>query len=399
VKLAFVTPWYGKDIPGGAEAEVRRTAEHLRAAGFDVEVWTTCVRDFYADWAENYHRPGLDRVNGIPVRRFPVQSRDRLAFDAINFKLMNGRSITAEEERTFIEQMLRVDGLYAYIERHADERCLFFIPYMFSTTCQGIQIRPDRSYLIPCFHNEAYARLGVYHRAFRSIAGMLFLSAPEQALAQRLYDLNGIHTEVLGGGVDLGHTGNAQAFRDKYDLSDPFVLYVGRRDPGKNIELLIQYFRQYRAAGRSDIRLVLIGPGELPMSIGHDEGIVDLGYVPVQDKWDAYAAALVLCQPSTKESFSLVLMEAWSVGTPVLVHAAGAVTADHCRRANGGLYFSNVEEFAVCVDLLNTRSDLRVKMGRQGHEYVAQNFNWDSVIEKYRRLLTCEAEYAARSDC
>ncbi len=80
MKLAFITPWYGPDIPGGAEAEVRRTAEHLHAAGFDVEVWTTCVRDFYAEWNENYDQPGVEIADGVCVRRFPVLPRERRPF-------------------------------------------------------------------------------------------------------------------------------------------------------------------------------------------------------------------------------------------------------------------------------------------------------------------------------
>ena len=58
MKFAFVIPWYGVNIPGGAEAEARRTAEHLHRAGVPVEVLTTCVRDFRADWSVNHHRPG-----------------------------------------------------------------------------------------------------------------------------------------------------------------------------------------------------------------------------------------------------------------------------------------------------------------------------------------------------
>jgi glycosyltransferase involved in cell wall biosynthesis len=387
VKLAFVTPWYGKDIPGGAEAEVRRTAEHLRAAGLDIEVWTTCVRDFYADWGKNYHRPGIDLIGQVPVRRFPVQSRDRSAFDAVNLKLMNNRSISADEECLYVEQMLRVEGLYDHIARHADERLLFFIPYLFATTYFGVQVRPDRAYVIPCLHDEAYARLNIYRRAFESVRGMLFHSVPEAQLAAELYDLGHMHTEVIGEGVDLDCVGQAEAFRRKYHIDQPFVLYAGRHELGKNVGLLVDYFRRYRSTHQSDVRLVLIGPGDMPVPIEAGEGIIDLGLIPSQDKWDAYAAAAVVCQPSVKESFSLTIMEAWAVGTPVLVHAQGAVTSDHCQRANGGLYFSNYAEFEACLEVLLTQPDLRRRLGQQGHAYVLRNFSWDVIVDKYRLIV------------
>lgn len=51
-RLTFVTPWFGPDIPGGMEAETRRTIAHLQAAGFTVDVLTTCIRDFHADWGK-----------------------------------------------------------------------------------------------------------------------------------------------------------------------------------------------------------------------------------------------------------------------------------------------------------------------------------------------------------
>ena len=47
MKVAFVTPWYGADIPGGMESETRRTAAHLLEAGYKVEVLTTCIHNFF----------------------------------------------------------------------------------------------------------------------------------------------------------------------------------------------------------------------------------------------------------------------------------------------------------------------------------------------------------------
>ena len=389
MRLAFVTPWYGPDIPGGAETEMRRTAEHLRQAGLEVEVLTTCIRDFYADWSHNHHPSGPAVINGVLVRRFPVGPRDKAHFDAINAKLLQGLSINAAEERVFVGEMMRADGLYDYIERHCRDYLFFFMPYMFSTTYFGVQICPERSYLIPCLHDEAYARLNTYRSAFAGLRGWLFLSAPEMTLAQRLYDLDSAHLALVGGGVDTAFTTDADAFRRKYALEGPFLLFAGRRDAGKNVELLIDYFRRYRRERpeRTSLWLVFIGPGRMPVRLAEGENISDLGFVPVQDKYDAYAAAAVLCQPSLKESFSIVLMESWVAGRPALVHADCAVTKDHCKRSNGGLYFANYDEFALCLDLLLHRPRLAARMGENGRAYVLENFGWDIIEGKYRRLL------------
>jgi glycosyltransferase involved in cell wall biosynthesis len=389
MRLAFVTPWYGPDIPGGAETEVRRTAEHLGQAGLEVEVLTTCIRDFYADWSHNYYPSGPEMTNGVLVRRFPVGPRDKARFDAVNAKLLQGLTVSAAEERVFVSEMMRADALYDYVEDHSRDYLFFFIPYMFATTYFGIQICPERSYLIPCLHDEAYARLNIYRSAFAGLRGWLFLSAPEMALAQRLFDLDSVHLTLVGGGVDTAFTADADAFRRKYALEGPFLLFAGRRDAGKNVELLVDFFRRYRCErpGRSALQLIFIGPGRMPVKLAAGENIIDLGFVPGQDKYNAYGAATLLCQPSVRESFSIVLMESWMAGRPALVHADCAVTKDHCKRSNGGLYFANYDEFALCLDLLLDRPRLAARMGKNGRAYVLENFCWDIIVDKYQRLL------------
>ena len=118
MKLAFVTPWYGPDIPGGAESEARRTVQHLQQAGYEVEVLTTCIRDFFADWGKNHYKPGIENINGVLVRRFPVEKRDKRQFDEINQQLIYGQRISQEAEQTFINEMFRAPDLYAFIRQH-----------------------------------------------------------------------------------------------------------------------------------------------------------------------------------------------------------------------------------------------------------------------------------------
>jgi len=263
---------------------------------------------------------------------------------------------------------------------------------MFGTTVRGAAICPERSWLIPCLHDEAYARLSAYRPLFRSVRGLWFQSQAEVDLAQQLYGLPSHPDQQLvlaGVGVDTGYAGDATAFRQRTGIAGPFVLYAGRKDPGKNVPLLLDYFRRYRRerSGTKPVpALVLIGGG--PASGRPEEGIHDLGRLSDRDKFDVYAAATVLCQPSVHESFSLVMMEAWVAGTPSLVNAACAATVEHCRKANGGLYFRDYDEFAACLDVLLTQPGLRERLGRQGRDYVLAHYSWDTIAETYQRLLT-----------
>lgn len=395
-KIAFVTPWYGPDLAGGAETLARSTAHWLQQAGFSVEVLTTCIRDFHADWATNHYRPGSDEVEGIAVRRFAVGKRDKDAFDRVNGRLMHGNMVTEAEEQVFIAEMFHCPSLYEYISAHRSEYLFFFLPYMFSSTYFGSQICPRRSTIIPCLHNESYAYMGLYREVLPQVRALVFNSPAEKALAQRLYGEGQDQIrEVIGMGIDPQAQGNARRFRQKYDIHSPFLLYVGRREPGKNTPLLLAYWARYVQHAQRDIQLVLIGRGQVQIPATAAGCVRDLGFVSTQDKLDAYAAATVFCQPSVNESFSIVLLEAWRAGTPALVHGDCDVTRGHCRLSNGGLYFSNDAEFSATVEYLLDNPVTAAKMGQNGRNYVLRNYGWTQIVDKYRHLIhRMEAEIA-----
>ncbi len=389
MKIAFVTPWYGRDIPGGAEAEARRTAVHLAQAGFDVEVLTTCIRDLYADWGQNYHKPGEEEMDGVLVRRFPVGKRDKAAFDQINWRLMQNQPVSAADEAVFNREMFHCPELYAFIERHQNEYLFIFIPYMFATTYFGARICPQRSLMIPCLHDEGYARLKIHQQVIPQVRGLLFYAHAEKALAERLFPpADGQIRTLIGAGVDTNWQGDGTRFRQKYQLGDAaLVLYAGRREAGKNTPLLLQYWAHYAAQTTKKVKLVLVGPGDVAMPPEAANTAVDLGFVSAQDKQDAYAAADIFCMPSVHESFSIVIMESWLAGTPVLVHGRCAVTHEHVSQDNGGLYFNNSIEFGKTIDYLLDHPQTAVALGRQGRHYVLENFQWPTIIEKYKQVI------------
>lgn len=386
MKIAFVIPWYG-DIPGGAETECRRTAENLQKSGVDVEILTTCVKQFLSDWNTDYYKEGTYIENDITVRRFVVRKRDTTKFDQVNFKLMHNCKISPVEEQTYMENMINSDNLYSYIRNHGDEYdYFFFIPYMFGTTYYGSRIYPEKSILIPCLHDESYAYMDIFKDMFRHVAGIIFHSEPEKKLAYRLYNMEGTQA-LLGEGIDTDISYDPQRFRDKYNINDDFILYAGRREAGKNISLLIEYFCKYKSSSCSNLKLILIGKGEVAIPNEYKNDIIDLGFVPLQDKFDAYAAATLFCMPSLNESFSIVIMEAWLCSTPVLVHADCEVTKDHCIKSNGGLYFSNYDEFEECLQYFLINPEKRNLIAQNGKEYVLMNYRWEIIVERYKRLL------------
>lgn len=386
--LAFVTPWFGEKIPGGAEMALRELVVHLNEEGIKLEVLTTCVKEFSSNWSENYYEEGTSVELGVLVRRFKADKRDEQRFASINYKLMQGLSITLNEEEIFCDEMINSNSLYHYIEETKDQYSLFiFIPYMFGTTYFGCQICPEKSVLIPCLHDESYAYMQCFRKAFSNTAGMIFLAKPEKKLASELYDLSRMKQEVLGMGLDTQIVSSGQEFRQKYKVNSPYIVYAGRKDAGKNVHTLIQYFSEYKKRMDSKLKLVLLGGGNIEIPKVLVEDVVDLGFVDVQDKYNAMEGAEFLCQPSNNESFSLVIMESWLCKRPVLVSGQCAVTKGFVTETQGGLYFDNYFEFEGAVEYLLNHPEIEKQMGENGRNYVLSEFSWEVIVKKYLKFF------------
>ncbi|HEV8308738.1 MAG TPA: glycosyltransferase family 4 protein [Methylomirabilota bacterium] len=388
MKVAFVVPRYGDGIVGGAETLTRGLAEHLAATGAAVEVLTTCARD-HLTW-KNAVRPGARAERGVTVRRFRVKPRNERRFDWLQRRILTGHRLSPEDERRWAEESVSSPDLFAHLVRHrADHNVVCFAPYLFGTTLRGVPLVPERAVLIPCLHDEPFAHLGIVRASFETCRGFIFNSPPEAELARRLYGVQDRPAGVVGLGFDPLPPVDAQAidrFRRRHGLAGPVVLYLGRKETGKNVGLLIEYVRRYREAHRREVTLVLAGEGPVTASPG-DAGVRDLGYLDRQEKTVAYAAATVVCQPSLNESFSIVLMEAWLAGRPVLVHSACPVTTYHLYRADGGLVFGDFYEFAEALTLLLDDEALRGKLGAQGRAYVEAEYAWPEVTARLTETL------------
>ena len=118
------------------------------------------------------------------------------------------------------------------------------------------------------------------------------------------------------------------------------------------------------------------------------------GLLPEAERLEALQAATAVVVPSPYESLSLLALEAFAVGTPVLANARSEVVREHCQRSNAGLYYADRDEFVECVKLLIGNEDLRRALGRNGQAYVRANYEWDVILRKYDQLI--EGVNAAR---
>jgi hypothetical protein len=133
------------------------------------------------------------------------------------------------------------------------------------------------------------------------------------------------------------------------------------------------------------MHLVLIGTAHVP--IPKHPRIHHVGFVEDQDKYDAMAAAEVLIMPSYLESLSMVALEAWAMGKPVLANAKCDVLQGQCVRSNAGLFYANYPEFAETLRAIDTTPSLQTALGRNGRTFFERHYAWPVIIKKYVDML------------
>ena len=124
------------------------------------------------------------------------------------------------------------------------------------------------------------------------------------------------------------------------------------------------------------------------MPLPDDPHVRFAGVLPDEERMHALEAATVVVVPSPHESLSLLTLEAFAVGTPVLANARAEVLVEHCRQSNAGLYYADRWEFVEALKLLMRDAELRRSMGRNGKVYVDRHYRWSTIMAKYERLLT-----------
>jgi glycosyltransferase involved in cell wall biosynthesis len=383
VKLAVVVQRYGVDLNGGAELHARYVSERL-ARHADVEVLTTCASD-YITW-ENDFEPGLDRVNGLPVRRFPVsQVRNTDDFSRHSERVFQNTHSLADELSWLDSEGPKSPDLINHVRDHTPDYDYFiFFSYRYYHTYHGIRQVAARSILVPTAERDPALGLAIFGPIFRVVRAIMYNSFEERALIQRVSSNHHVPSVVVGIGSEVPSHASSQRFRQRRRFSRRFAIYVGRIDENKGCAELFDYFQRYtHTLGRLD--LLLIGNPVMPLP-SHPR-IHHLGCIPDEEKFDAMAAADVLIMPSYFESLSIVTLEAWAMGIPVLVNGQCDVLRGQTIRANAGLYYTTYGEFSEALCLLETNQQLRETFGLNGRDYFQHHYTWPVIEQKYLNIL------------
>lgn len=418
MKLAFVTPRYGAEIPEGAEHACRLLAEQV-SLRHHVEVLTTCARDPLT-W-DNQYSEGADRVRGVLVRRFAVnQLHDHTAFQQLSASLFGMPRGRADEEAWVRQLGPTSPALVEHLKRqHRAYDAVVFFSLCHATTVFGIAAVPDRSVLFPYLRLHPALRFGLWPEVFGAARAVGYVSAAERILTRDFLRVVPAVEETVGIGVDTPaqqayprHQQNPEdtvvepdgsdaegdaappapeylegrgvLFRRRHRLSGPLVLYAGRIRPDNGSPEMLEYFDRYAAAD-GDTTLVLTGVKL--MNLPEQGRVRPAGILPDRERMTAYEAADVAVAPEPDDLMATTVLESMAVGTPVLASGRNAGAVEHCRRANGGLYYADGPEFAEALQLLMTRPRLREQLGESGRRYVSEHCRWDVVLSRFERLM------------
>jgi len=383
-KIGIIIQRYGTEINGGAEYHARLIAEKL-SKYFEIEVFTSTALD-YITW-EHHYPEGQEIVNDIKVNRFKVEKeRKPEIFGKIQYNIFN-KEHTFEDEIEWLEQEGPfIPNLIEKLENRDDEFDFFiFFSYRYFHSYYGVKRFGKKSILVPTAEHDEVIYLKLFKDLFNLPGAIIYNSYEEKEMINRVSGNYLVPGDVVGVGSDIAKNFSPGLFREKFNIRDKYCVYIGRLDENKGVPELLSFFKKLIEENKIDFTLVLIGKSLI--EIPDDPRIKYLGFLEDKEKFDALKGSEFLMIPSQFESLSMVSLEAWAVGKPVVANGRTEVLRGQCRRSNAGLWYTNYDEFKEVILLLHNNDELKRKMGINGKNFFEKNYSWNVIENKYLRIL------------
>ncbi|GAB4037789.1 glycosyltransferase family 4 protein [Spirosoma gilvum] len=404
-KIAFIVQRYGVEVNGGAEYYCRILAERLTGT-YEVDVLTSCALE-YVTWA-NWYPAATTTINGINVHRFPThyerQAKDHLMYETerkikkwsrpeewhgMGWLRMWGRALVGKTVRRYMMLWAQQQGPYTpdlitYLKRnHQQYDALIFITYLYYPTIAGMNIAPQKSIFIPTAHDEIPIYLPGFKLLFQLPRAILFLTSAEKRLVNQLFKNEAIYNDVIGVGIETADVNSNNSAVTTLGINAPYLIYIGRIDTAKGCNELFDYFIQFKENHPSSLKLVLVGQPFMPIPTHPD--LITAGFVDEDVKIALLKDAKALVIPSRQESLSMVTLESFAYGIPVLANKDCEVLKDHIELSQGGLLFSDYTSFEGAVQQLLSQDSS--EMSEKAQTYVQKNYTWDKVLAKFTKAV------------
>ncbi len=384
VKIGVIVQRYAYEINGGAEYHARLIAELLNK-DYDIEVFTTKAID-YITW-EDYFSKNREIINNVKVNRFSVKRpRNPRVFGEIQNHILNEEHKLEDEYNWMQEQGPYTEDLLNELDKREDEFDLFiFFSYRYYHSFYGIRRFKHKSILVPTAEHDEIIYLRIFKEFFHLPKAFVYNSVEEKEIINRISGNDKVFGDIVGVGSEIPNDFNPERFKNKYNIKNSYFLYIGRLDENKGVPQLFDYFLRLVEGQEIDMDLVLIGKEKI--KIPNHKKIIHLGFLPNKDKFDALKGAEFLIIPSQYESLSMVSLEAWAIGKPVVANGKTEVLKGQCIRSNAGLWYENYDEFKEVIKLLDNNKYLVKELGRNGIDFFHKNYSWDVIKEKYKRII------------
>jgi glycosyltransferase involved in cell wall biosynthesis len=166
----------------------------------------------------------------------------------------------------------------------------------------------------------------------------------------------------------------------------PYFLFVGRLEKIKGLQYLIPTFKRY-----DNYDLLIAGDGtygnELKRLAEGSQNIKFLGRLDFDKLRDFYQKALAVIVPSIcYEVFGIIIIEAFSMKTPVIVNDLGAMP-EVIQDSGGGFVYRNEPELISAMDKLAKEPDLRRTLGEKGYQAYLKFWSQDVHIKQYLNFI------------
>ncbi len=404
-KIAFIVQRYGLEVNGGAEYFCRQLAERL-VNTYEVEVLTSCASE-YVTWA-NWYPAVMTTINRVNVRRFPTQyerqAKESLLYEAerkikkwsrpeewhgMGWLRMWGRALVGKTVRRFSMLWAQyqgpyVPGLITFLKKnHSQYDALIFITYLYYPAIAGMNIAPEKSIFIPTAHDELPIYLPGFRLLFHTPKVILFLTSAEKRFVHHLFKNEAIYNDILGVGIETIDVNPANVAITSLPVEVPYLIYIGRIDTAKGCAELFDYFIQYKEKHPSALNLVLVGQAFMPIPDHPD--LLIAGFVDEEVKMSLLKGAKALIIPSLHESLSMVTLESFAYGIPVLANKNCEVLKDHIDLSQAGMLFADHTSFADALQQLLSQDSS--EMSAKGQAYIEQNYTWDKVLAKFTKAV------------
>ena len=262
---------------------------------------------------------------------------------------------------------------------------------------------------------EPELRIAEETRIIRDVDRIVAANVVERAHLVWYYGAVAERIAVVPCGVDteLFQPLGAATAKDLLELPpEPLLLYVGRLQPIKGLETLLEAMTRLR----DDARLLIVGGDQDEPENGHGEylrgrvgalGLEQrvhfLGAQPQQRLRLFYAAAAATVMPSYYESFGMVALEAMACGCPVVASRVGGLTTT-VRDGVTGFLVPEGDAGALAQRLTTVLGDarLRERLGREATRWAAEH-RWPCVAEKvcgvYAELRPAASQHLGHARC